>query len=62
MFYKLLNLGNDIAESSFFINDLLMGNKTVLHLLANKDCTKNGAFDFIVLSVLYNNKNLIMII
>lgn len=45
-----------------FINDLLMGNKTVLHLLANKDCTKNGACDFIVLSVLYNNKNLIMII
>lgn len=51
-----------VPSPLFFTNDLLMGNKTVLHLLANKDCTKNGAYDFIFLFVLYDNKNLIMII
>lgn len=46
----------------FFTNDLLMRNKTALHLLVNKDCTKNQTYDFIVLFVLYNNKKVIMLI
>lgn len=45
-----------IPSSLFFNNDILMGNKTALHLLANKNFTrKNGTYDFTALFILYNN-------